>query len=132
MPVEVLGLSNVIAVAAGEFFSLALLKNGTVLAWGRNDLGQLGNGRMTDSVVPVVVKGLTGVAAISAGGCGGTSEGHSLALLNTGKVRSWGDNLYGELGDGSTISSDVPVEVKGLSNSDGTPTELTYLVEFFH
>jgi alpha-tubulin suppressor-like RCC1 family protein len=115
VPVEVSGLKEVVAISAGEFFSLALLKNGTVLAWGRNDLGQLGDAGTQNSDVPVAVQQLSGATAISAGSCGGSPEGHSLALLGNGTVKSWGYNAFGELGDGNATNSDVPVEVSGLT-----------------
>jgi hypothetical protein len=117
VPVDVSGLSEVVAISAGEFFSLALLKDGTVVAWGRNDIGQLGDGGTKESDTPVAVNQLGGVAAISAGGCGGAAEGHSLALLNSGTVEAWGYNGYGQLGNGTTTDSDVPVEVKGVSDA---------------
>ena len=66
-PVAVPGLAGVTAVAAGEADSLALLSNGTVMAWGENDNGQLGDGSFTNSDVPVAVSGLSGVSAIAAG-----------------------------------------------------------------
>jgi len=107
VPVAVSGLSGVTAISAGENHSLALLSNGTVMAWGENESGQLGNGSFKESDVPVAVKGLTGVSAISAGG------NHSLALLKTGTVMAWGDNESGELGNATVKNSDVPVAVKG-------------------
>ncbi|EIJ78032.1 regulator of chromosome condensation-like protein [Bacillus methanolicus PB1] len=124
IPVQVKGiggsgvLNNVIAISAGEFHSLALLNDGTVLAWGNNDYGQLGDGTNTESNVPVQVKGtggygvLNNVAAIAAGGF------HSLALLNDGTVLAWGNNESGQLGDGSNSDSDIPVTVSGLTNSN--------------
>ena len=108
-PVAVSGLSAVTAIAAGATHSLALLSNGTVMAWGDNEYGELGNATTKESDLPVAVHGLSGVKAISAGG------GHSLALLSNGTVMAWGDNEYGELGDASTKNSDVPVAVHGLS-----------------
>jgi alpha-tubulin suppressor-like RCC1 family protein len=113
-PVEVRGLQGVTAVSAGEFHSLALLSSGNVMAWGGNNDGQLGDGSIANSDVPVAVGGLSGVTAISAGGCGLFPEGHSLALLSNGRVMDWGGNEYGQLGDGNTANSDVPVEVSGL------------------
>lgn len=103
------GLSGVTAVAAGEEHSLALLSNGTVMAWGDDAEGQLGNGSTTGSAVPVAIKGLTGVKAIAAGNL------FSLALLKNGTVMAWGDNRFGALGNGTEVNSDVPVAVTGLS-----------------
>src|SRR5205807_9399049 len=95
-PVAVTGLSGVSAIAAGGAHSLALMRNGTVMAWGNNGKGQLGDGSTTNSDVPFAVTGLSGVTAIAAGG------GDSLALLSNGTVMAWGDNQYGQLGDGTT------------------------------
>jgi alpha-tubulin suppressor-like RCC1 family protein len=110
VPVSVSGLKFVTAVAAGGRHSLALLANGTVLAWGDNEFGQLGDGSTELAAVPVAVSDLTGVKAIAAG------ENHSLALLGNGTVMAWGDNESGQLGDASTQESEVPVAVKGLTD----------------
>jgi RHS repeat-associated protein len=118
VPVAVRGLSGVTAIAAGGGFGLALLSNGTVMAWGSNNHGELGNGESTGpeqcngeacSTTPVAVSGLSGVTAIA------TGNYHALALLSNGTVKAWGFNADGELGDGSTTNSDVPVTVSGLS-----------------
>lgn len=108
-PIPVEGLSGVKAIAAGGNSSYALLSNGTVWAWGDNESGQLGDGNDAESEVPVEVKGLSGVTAISAG------EEHVLALLSNGTVVAWGNNESGQLGTGSTKSTNVPFAVKGLS-----------------
>ncbi len=111
VPVPVSGLNGgASAVAGGEAFSLALLANGTVMAWGENGFGQLGDGTTEGmSDVPVPVSGLGEVAMIAAGG------NHSLALLSNETVVAWGYNAFGQLGNGTTISSDLPVPVSGLS-----------------
>ena len=109
VPVAVPRLSTVTAVAAGEEHSLALLADGTVMAWGDNHEGQLGNGTARTSAVPVAVPGLTGVTAIAAGSL------FSLALLSNGTVMAWGDNREGQLGNGTLSNSTVPVPVQGLS-----------------
>jgi alpha-tubulin suppressor-like RCC1 family protein len=109
-------LTGVTAIAAGAWSSYALLSNGTVLSWGNNESGQLGNATTTnsDEAVPVKestgknAKSLSGVSAIAAGG------EHTLALLRDGKLMSWGANEYGELGDGKTAKSDLPVTVSDL------------------
>jgi alpha-tubulin suppressor-like RCC1 family protein len=105
----VLGLSGVTAIAAQGDTSLALLANGTVMAWGKNDAGQLGDGNQTASDVPVPVSALHNVLAIAAG------RKYSLALLSNGTVMSWGANELGQLGNGTTTSSDTPVPVRGLT-----------------
>lgn len=114
-------LQEVTAVSAHEGDSLALLRNGTVVAWGSNNHGQLGDGSTADSDVPVTVCAagetaapcvhpLSGVVAISAG------DGFALALLGDGTVVGWGENEEGGLGDGGTTASSVPVPVSGLGD----------------
>jgi alpha-tubulin suppressor-like RCC1 family protein len=114
VPVSVEGVSGATAIAAGAHHSLALLTDGTVVAWGEDKYGELGNGAISREEAPVAVSGLSGVSAISAGG------EHSLALLANGTVMAWGEDKFGELGDGSSgESSDVPVAVSGLSQVQG-------------
>jgi alpha-tubulin suppressor-like RCC1 family protein len=99
------------AVSGGGIYAMALLGNGTVVAWGNNEQGELGDGTTTERTLPVAVKGLTNVTAISAG------TETSLALLADGTVMAWGDNGSGELGNGSTEPmSTVPVPVRGLTH----------------
>jgi alpha-tubulin suppressor-like RCC1 family protein len=108
-PVAVSGLKEVTAIGAGYEHSLALLSNGTVMAWGNNGFGELGNGTTTNSDAPVPVSGLTEVVAISAG------YEDSFALRKNGTVMAWGYNVRGELGNGTTTNSDAPVPVSGLT-----------------
>ena len=122
-PVLVHGLSGVVAIAAGEEQALALLSNGTVMAWGNNERGQLGTGTKTNANEPTEVKGLTGVKAIAAGGQ------FSLALLEGGTVKAWGDDRHDQLGNAAVLEehegtleereegafSRLPVQVEGLS-----------------
>ncbi len=110
-PVSVSGISTAIAVAAGGQYTCALLSNGTVECWGYNGYGQLGNGTVGgNSSLPVAVSGVSTAIAVAAGGWG-----HSCALLWNGTVQCWGKNIYGELGDGTTTDSPVPVFVNGIS-----------------
>ncbi|MGZ4033504.1 MAG: RCC1 domain-containing protein, partial [Bacteroidia bacterium] len=104
-------LSGVIAIAGGWEHSLALKNDGTVWAWGDNTYGQLGNGTYTNSNVPVQVVGLTGVIAIAGG-----SPWNYLALKNDGTVWGWGYNSYGQLGDGTNINRNIPVQVSSVSS----------------
>jgi len=112
-PVQVQNLSDVTTVAAGHFFTLALGDDGTVWAWGRNNFGQLGNGRggwgTADwSGLPVQVQNLNNATAIAAGG------GHAVALRENGTVWTWGNNFNGQLGDGTTADRNTPVQVRNL------------------
>jgi alpha-tubulin suppressor-like RCC1 family protein len=90
--------TTVTAIAGGDSHSLALTSTGQVLAWGYNLNGQLGDGTTTNSSTPVPVSLPSGttVTAIAGGG------NHSLALTSSGQVLAWGNNLYGQLGNGTT------------------------------
>lgn len=106
-PVAVGGLSsNVVQIAGGAFSAYALLSDGSVKAWGSNGDGQLGDGSGTDQTTPVPVSGLnSGVTQIAAGVLSG------YALSTDGRVRAWGSNDIGQLGDGSAANQRTPVVV---------------------
>jgi alpha-tubulin suppressor-like RCC1 family protein len=112
--------SNVVALAAGGNFTLALKSGGTVWGWGNNNNGQLGIGSMLNQPVPVQVKGpggagfLEGVVAISAPPA--TGGVFALALKADGTVWAWGINANGQLGDGTTTTRTLPIQVQGLSD----------------
>jgi alpha-tubulin suppressor-like RCC1 family protein len=104
------GSKSVMAVAGGYLHSLALLSDGSVLAWGHNSFGQLGNGLTSNETVPMAVESsgaLAGrtVVAIAAGAF------HNLALCSDGGMVAWGYNNHGQLGDGTRVTRRVPVAV---------------------
>ncbi|HEV2778628.1 MAG TPA: hypothetical protein VGX25_04435 [Actinophytocola sp.] len=83
---------------------------GTMLAWGRNSAGQLGDGTTTGRALPAPVPNLTGVTAFAEG------SGFSLAVLSNGTVRAWGNNSNGQLGDGTKTDRATPAPIAGLAN----------------
>ena len=110
-PVLVGGLFvEVSAVSAGLFHTCALLTDGVINCWGYNIFGQLGNGTINNSNTPVNVSGLatSQVSEIAAGGT------HTCARLSDGKVKCWGNNDSGQLGNGTNTNSNLPVDVVGL------------------
>jgi alpha-tubulin suppressor-like RCC1 family protein/pimeloyl-ACP methyl ester carboxylesterase len=109
VPYQTIPLSAPVAFAGGSAHSLALLKDGTVWAWGGGYDGEMGNGTTTSSSIPVKVSNLSGVTAIAAGG------GHNLALKSDGTVWAWGDGSDGELGNGTTNDVSLPVQVSNLT-----------------
>ncbi len=103
---QISGIDSVVSVAAGHWHTLALDNNGDVWGWGDNSSGQFGMSTTlyTLSDVPVF-KVFSGVKAIAAGGW------HSIALRNDGSIYTWGSNGAGQLGNGSTVDSDKPINI---------------------
>ena len=110
-PTDVTGItSGAIAISAGPWHTCAVVTGGGVKCWGDNFHGQLGNDSFAGSTVPVGVVGLSKGAVAVAG-----SEFHSCALTASGGVKCWGRNSSGSLGNNSTTSSAIPVDVIGLT-----------------
>jgi len=123
-PVQVSGLSNIIAIASGGRHTVALRDDGTVWAWGNNQDGQLGDGTTINRHAPVQVNGLSNITAVAAG------QSHTIALRNDNTAWAWGNNHLGQLGIGTICSCvhpapvnscgnlhlTTPVRVKGLDN----------------
>ncbi len=112
-PVPVSGLSGATAIAAAGAHTCALVSGGEARCWGANGSGQLGDGtQYTNRLTPVPVSGLSGATAIAAG------EAHTCALVAGGEARCWGNNFYGQLGDGTQDTDRLtPVPVSGLSGA---------------
>jgi alpha-tubulin suppressor-like RCC1 family protein len=132
VPVAVVGITTAVAIAAGASHTCALLTDGSVRCWGANIFGQLGIGisggnRLTP--VPVITSPntlLTTVVAIAAGG------NHTCALLATGSVRCWGDNIFGQLGNNSTVRSNIPVAVRDGNLNLNLTTAIAIAAGFSH
>jgi alpha-tubulin suppressor-like RCC1 family protein/uncharacterized protein YjdB len=106
---QVSNLTGATAIAGGCYIGYAL-EAGSVWDWGFNCYGQLGNGStVLESDIPVEASNLTNVIAIASGGSSG------YALKSDGTVWDWGFNCYGQLGNGLTTNSSVPVQLSRLN-----------------
>ena len=117
--VEVNGLSSgVTVVAAGYQHACAALATGGVRCWGNNEYGKLGDGTTISRQTPVAVKGITErVIALSIG------WGHTCAALEMGRVKCWGYNGSGQLGNNPIAFSTKAMDVPGLSSVLSTSVE---------
>lgn len=114
LPVDVTGLSgSVVMLSAGALHNCALVQSGAVQCWGSNGGGQLGEGSPlgAHSESAVAVTGLPTAIGVAAG------ANHSCAVTATHEVKCWGINHRGQLGDGTTTNSAIPVAVTGISAS---------------
>jgi len=111
-PTKLSTISNVIAIAGGYYHSMALTADKNLWTWGDNFSGELGRGGSNQFPGRVLASGLSSnVVAISAG------DGFSLAVTTNGYVYTWGDNTFGELGNGSQGGSlTTPTSIAGISN----------------
>lgn len=113
-------LSSIKAIAAGAHHSVALDEGGFVWAWGKNDYGQLGRTTIfpsspyPDKVKKNDTEELTGIIAVAAG------AHHTLAVDRNGEVWAWGQNFYGQLGNGmgtgTFLQQEIPVKIAGLQD----------------
>ncbi|WKU07154.1 hypothetical protein [Micromonospora sp. HUAS LYJ1] len=120
--------TNAVKVTAGQRHTLALTDAGKVFAWGGNNVGQLGIGSTTPATVltPTLVTfpgSLTGTVTQIA-----SHNFHSAALTSTGEVYTWGDNTYGQIGNGTTTRQTSPVKI----SLPGGATATSIAVGAFH
>jgi alpha-tubulin suppressor-like RCC1 family protein len=107
--VAVTGLTGAVQVVGGDNHTCVLKSDTSVVCFGNNSNGQLGNNTLVNANTPVPVSGLSGVAAI------GNGYNSSCALKTDGTVMCWGFNAFAQLGDGSTTDKLVPTTVSGLA-----------------
>src|SRR5579862_2590939 len=115
------GFSGFSVVAGGSNFSLAMEANGTVWAWGDNAQGQFGDGITNQSLLPLQQSACAGVSSV--GGLSlftsylSANQQFAVAAKSDGTVWAWGDNTYGQLGDGTQINRNSPVEAAGVTGA---------------
>jgi alpha-tubulin suppressor-like RCC1 family protein len=98
-----------IAISAGTSFTCGVAKGGQVFCWGDDEYGQLGIGSTdgTDRLRPTPIASALLFTTVSAG------ADHACALAKGGALWCWGRNAFGEVGDGTTNQTSVPVPVVG-------------------
>jgi alpha-tubulin suppressor-like RCC1 family protein len=105
-PTQVTGLSNVQSLASGPYHSCAIKTDKTLLCWGYNQNGQVGNGASNTLVsTPTAANGLSNISQISVGVI------HTMALTQTGDVYIWGDNSAYQLGLSDNTLRSTPVNI---------------------
>jgi alpha-tubulin suppressor-like RCC1 family protein len=105
-PVQVgMGTADWASVAAGNYYSTAVRRDGALWAWGQNDVGQLGDGTSAARNAPVQVGSRSDWVSVAAG------QSHTVAARRDGTLWAWGNNPCGELGDGSNAPRYSPVQV---------------------
>jgi alpha-tubulin suppressor-like RCC1 family protein len=104
-PTRVRRLAHVVAIAAGSYTAYAVLRDGSVWAWGRGIDGELGDGNTTNRAMPTRVLTRAPVVQVQGGGA------MAYALDREGQIWAWGSGLYGQLGNGYRVSLDQPTRV---------------------
>lgn len=116
-PVAVTGLDDAVGISTGASHTCALRAGGAVTCWGNNTNGELGDGTTTSSTAPVGTSGITSAVGIAAGGLITVSVvGHTCVHTTPSSVSCWGNNLLGQLGDGTMTDRSTPVTVVGLAD----------------
>lgn len=112
-PVQVSALGTSVAeVSTGNYHTCARKTDGSLWCWGLNSWAQLGDGTTVDRSTPVQISALgTSVVEVAVG------TAHTCARKSDGSVWCWGDNRYGQLGDGTTVDQAIPVHVSSLGTA---------------
>jgi alpha-tubulin suppressor-like RCC1 family protein len=116
-PTAVSGLTDAVEIGGGKWHRCARRNGGSLVCWGDNAYGQVGDDTTTDRSVPTPVYDpradgpLTGIARL---GRGGSALGHTCAQRTDGTLLCWGKNNFGALGDGTFLNRTAPKAVSGL------------------
>jgi len=108
--------NNVIDISCGRSHSLAVKSDGSVWAWGKNTLGNLGDNTTDLRTYPTQVLGVGGVGSLHNIAYVEAGNNHSIALSYSGTVYTWGNNEFGQLGNGTTGSyQTTPILIQNFS-----------------
>lgn len=112
-PVYVEGLPKMASVSVSHYHTCASSIGGEVYCWGNHTSGQLGTGSpsVSNPLIPNKVYGISNAASVF------IDANHSCALLNGGQIKCWGQNWYGELGNGNRNDTSIPTYVVNITNA---------------
>ncbi len=102
-------------ISGGANSACAIVDDGKVMCWGGVFPGPVRTGDGREIAIPTEVVGIVGASAVATGG--GTGADHGCVIVGNGRVQCWGRNHRGQLGDGTTLDSDEPVDVLGIGNA---------------
>ena len=127
--IRVGNLTDVVEVTVGETNTCVLHRDGGISCWGRNQVGEVGDGTTTQRPRPTRVAGISDAVAVSVSRGSADITAHTCALLTDGSALCWGGNETGQLGDGTNQNRPVPTSVEPIAAIPPdqvplTPTEL--------
>ena len=106
VPIQIGMDNNWLSISGGGTHNLAIKNDGTLWSWGQNNYGQLGDGTFINKSNPIQVGTDNDWQIISA-----SDDYHSMAIKNNGTLWAWGHNDYGQLGDGTSLNKNIPVQI---------------------
>lgn len=120
-PVSVLNGGNNWKQVSGAMHTAGIKDDGTLWTWGHNSFGELGDGTTTSRTSPITTAGggtnWKQVACGSVTNYPNYTSGMTAAIKTDGTLWTWGNNIYGQLGDGTSLNRSSPVSVFGGGNN---------------
>ena len=115
---SVLKGKNIKNISANGYTVCAIDDNGKVYTWGKNNYGQLGNGKTTNSSMPICISDTENSVLKGKNIKNISANGYTVcAIDDNGKVYTWGKNNYGQLGNGKTTNSSMPICISDVQNN---------------
>lgn len=116
VPTQVKISAEVKMISSGQYHNCAITKAAEVFCWGSNEYGQLGNSNNKDSNTPTKIETLGSAAKLISSG-----NNHSCAELASNTIKCWGNNNNFQLGNGTAVSSSLPLQTANMSKAPTFP-----------